>query len=100
MRHVDIYSTHCPSCGEHVGIPVTAGRLHVPLVGMAHCLFRCPRCGESVTREVNEPLLSTLVARGMPAERVDVTATPSYHRPGPPLTLDDLLTLHEQLAAL
>lgn len=59
--------------------------------------FECPKCGERVQKPASEKAVELLIAEGvkphfwsMPAEMLEV-------REGPPLTIDDLIELHELL---
>jgi hypothetical protein len=70
--------------------PDLAPKVRVPLPGVR-------QSERSVT--TSDEIADTLIQAGVVAERVDVVV-PSQHADGPPLTLDDLIDLHEDLLAL
>jgi ribosomal protein S27E len=60
----------CPDCG-HVRLPTDEVRLVVgPGPRGSFYRFRCPDCGGRVRRPAPEPVVATLLERGVPAIRV------------------------------
>lgn len=79
------YRVQCPSCGE-----VLVKARDVTLSGQAYA-FTCPDCGSTVSEPATERVTQLLAAHG-----ATVVPAPRPAEP-PPLTLDDLITLHELL---
>src|SRR5947208_984458 len=92
-------NVYCTGCHRRVQIEPGDATLLIPDVGQASLPFMCPSCRSRRVLPCSTTKVDALAAAGVPAERV-CSVTPSYHKPGPPLTLDDLLTLHQDLATL
>lgn len=92
-------ATSCPTCGE---IELQAEQLWLVLeepTGHAHLDFRCPRCAEAISYQVEGETLEVLLEL-VPVEEVRLPAE-IFERPaGPPLTTDDLIDLMLDLEAV
>lgn len=92
-------ATICPTCGE---IELRAEQLWLVLeepTGQAHVDFRCPRCAETISYQVEGETLEVLLEL-VPVEEVRLPAE-IFERPaGPPLTTDDLIDLMLDLEAV
>lgn len=91
----------CDTCGD-VEFPTTDVRVHAPEDGGAGTYaFCCPRCRSTVVRTAERPVMDLLIAAGVafttwrrPAELVERDAEVTSE----PLTHNDLLAFHEQIA--
>src|SRR3954453_4115408 len=77
------FRVHCPACGN-----VLVKARDITVSGLS-CCFDCPRCGDAVRQPATQRETELLAAQG--AEVVPEASAP------PPLTLDDLITLHQLL---
>lgn len=91
--------TRCPDCDKGIILPVervTLLRGPVVLYG-----FECPGCEAPVVKSTDEKSLGLLELAGVSADAPVEPAAPLHPElpaPGPALTRDDLLALHERLA--
>lgn len=87
-------NTHCPACGEVSLTPDDIElRAEPPTDPEAFYAFGCPRCHQHVRKPADEQIIRLLQSAGV-ACRV---RAPESAAPGPALTYDDLLDLHELL---
>jgi len=108
---------NCPSCGEvdlqPLDVTLRIMRADDGLVGDGSTYrFLCPDCYELVTKPADERIAQLLSTGGVPIEEDEALAEhvldaalaallpphPEGVRPGPRLTLDDLLDFHRVLA--
>lgn len=93
----------CPVCGEvdlrPNDIELEIHRDVVTDVGEGSCYrFACPTCTELVTKPADERIARLLTTGGVPVvEPPEPEPHPEAPPAGAPLTLDDLLTLHQLL---
>jgi predicted RNA-binding Zn-ribbon protein involved in translation (DUF1610 family) len=83
------FRVHCQSCGD-----VLVKARDVTLPPGSYC-FDCPRCGASVRQPATERETALLSSHG--ATIVDDATDPKGPAQPAPLTLDDVITLHELL---
>lgn len=92
---------HCWACGL-VRMPSTAIDLRV--CGNQRALstygFDCPSCRQRIETPACEHAIAALYSVGVRATVWHVPAEALEAHDGPPLSVDDLLDLHEQLAAI
>lgn len=104
--------TTCPRCGE---VELRPDELELRIVGSAEddvregstYLFDCPTCADEIVKPADSRIAQLLTTGGVPVvcsadDEVLATAPTALPHPehapdGPPLTLDDLLDLHELL---
>jgi len=88
----------CPTCGDiSLGIGDLTVRICADGVTPGAYRFRCPACGEAVTRTASERIVDLLVSAGAAQEPWSWPAELRERPTGPPLTPDDLLDLHVML---
>jgi len=94
----------CPSCTDEIAVDVDRAilRTDVEPRARAELLFCCPRCDEPGLRPVGSELLALLLLVGVEPMRLsEPTLPPEDRGPDlPGLTPEDLLSWHEQLAAV
>lgn len=93
---MSLLRTTCPTCGQPQTLDPSAVVLHDATDGTARYVFTCSSCDVMASRAVASRSRDVMVAAG-----VTVTLAhraPAAARRGRPLTLDDLLDLHELLA--
>jgi hypothetical protein len=94
----------CTRCEGEITVAMDDAilRMDVEPQACAELLFCCPACGGPELREVVGDLLTLLLLVGVEPLRLSEPALPEDDRPPvvPPLTRDDLLTWHEQLAGV
>lgn len=88
----------CPGCGE---VDLTADDI-VLRIGASKTVntygFSCPDCREFVTKQADDRVIRLLLSGGVVPVPVHVPAEALEVHAGPPLTHDDLLDFHQQLA--
>ena len=77
------FRVHCPSCGR-----VLVKAQDITVSGLT-CYFECPSCGDSVHQSATARETEILAAQG-------AEVRPDASEP-PPLTMDDVITLHQLL---
>jgi predicted RNA-binding Zn-ribbon protein involved in translation (DUF1610 family) len=94
--------TTCPRCGE-VDMSPEAILLSIrDTAGEGSYRFSCPTCMNTIEKPADRKVVALLLSAGVELEDedgLDVSEPPEYaviepHRPGPPLTIDDLITFH------
>lgn len=92
-------NTHCRACEGHIHVPLESVLLLIPPKGLARIVYTCPVCGLWGGRDVPDDFAEKLSRMGCPSERCDF-AVPSQSVGGPPISRDDELDFHEDLAHL
>ncbi|MDP8987787.1 MAG: hypothetical protein M3N25_02260 [Actinomycetota bacterium] len=88
----------CPDCGEvELGIDQVQARLCVD-DGAGSYAFRCPGCRVAAAKPAGARVVHLLVTWGAPLTMWRLPEELSESRHGPPLTHDDLLSFHQELA--
>ncbi|MEX2099992.1 MAG: hypothetical protein WEB19_01125 [Acidimicrobiia bacterium] len=88
----------CPTCGD-ISLEIVELTVRVCTDGVTPGAyrFRCPSCGDPVTRTASERIVDLLVSAGAVQEKWSWPAELKERPSGPPLTPDDLLDLHVML---
>lgn len=94
----------CTRCDDEIAVDMDAAilRMDVEPRAEAELLFCCPSCGRPGRRHVVGDLLTLLLYVGVEPLRLSEPALPAADRAprAEPLTRDDLLAWHEQLATV
>lgn len=87
----------CPDCAE-VDLSADDILLRVGVVGVNNTYaFSCPSCRRFVEKPADDRIVRLLLSGGVVPMLVHVPAEVLEHRPGPPISHDDLLEFHELL---
>lgn len=62
--------------------------------------FTCPTCGKLVVKPADEHVIALLMSGGVVPDVLDIPDEALEEHKGDPLTLDDLIDLHDELGAL
>jgi hypothetical protein len=94
----------CTRCEDEIAVDMDVAilRMDVEPRADAELLFCCPSCRRPGLRRVVGELLTLLLLVGVEPLRLSEPTLPAADRApdGPPLTRDDLLAWHEQLAGV
>lgn len=86
----------CPTCGE-VSLESTDIILRITQKTSGTYAFICPQCRRSVTKPADDRIIRLLMSAGVEPLADGIPAEVLERHDGPPLTVDDLLDLHEAL---
>jgi predicted RNA-binding Zn-ribbon protein involved in translation (DUF1610 family) len=96
--------TTCPRCGEVDMSPESILLSIRDRAGEGSYRFSCPTCMNTIEKPADRKVVALLLSAGVElagegAEELEPQAprapeSPERHRPGPPLTVDDLITFH------
>jgi hypothetical protein len=89
---------NCPDCGD---VEMTTRHVQVEVcesTDVSTYSFQCPRCRMRVCKPAASHVVDTLVAAGVAVVSWTLPAELSEPKPGPPITHDDLLAFHYELA--
>jgi predicted RNA-binding Zn-ribbon protein involved in translation (DUF1610 family) len=96
--------TTCPRCGEVDMSPESILLSIRDRAGEGSYRFSCPTCMNTIEKPADRKVVALLLSAGVElagegAEELEQQAprapeSPERHRPGPPLTVDDLITFH------
>ena len=94
---MSVLRTMCPTCDQPHTLAADDVILHIGDDGVGRYVFACTLCGTTLSRALADRSLEVMLAAGA---RVIEPSSPQRkaQAPGPRLTLDDLLDLHELLA--
>ncbi len=93
-----IIRASCPSCGD---VDVSPGQMKVMLCssnGEASYTFRCPECHMVVAKQIERRIVEVLVAAGVKIQFWRLPEELNDLPDGPPISYDDLLDFHFELA--
>lgn len=88
----------CPDCGD---VELSTDQVQVRVCvddGAGSYAFRCPTCRVAAAKPAGARVVHLLVSWGAPLTMWRLPAELDEARHGPPLTHDDLLSFHRELA--
>lgn len=88
-------ATTCPCCGDLTLTPAQVTLLPATPGQDTRYAFTCPLCRERYVRPLPQMFAARMRSIGVREERIPAEALEAHN--GPPLTLDDLITLHYDL---
>lgn len=96
--------TTCPRCGEVDMSPESILLSIRDRAGEGSYRFSCPTCTNTIEKPADRKVVALLLSAGvelaaeaaaeLELELADRPQAPERYRPGPPLTVDDLITFH------
>ncbi len=94
----------CAECDDEIAVDMDSAilRMDVEPLARAELLFCCPSCRRPGLRHIGAELLTLLLFVGVEPLRLSEPSLPAEDQAPvvPPLSREDLLTWHEQLAAI
>ena len=88
----------CPGCGE-IDLVADDILLRIGASKTANTYgFSCPDCGDFVEKRADERVIRLLLSGGVMPVPLHIPAEALELHTGPPLTFDDLIDFHHQLA--
>lgn len=101
MWGVGVVQAHCVLCGP-IRLPARLVTLNVcdNAMHLSRYQYACPGCKVEVDKEACGHVVEALIGVGARIIRWKLPDEALEPHAGPPLTADDLIDLHEQLAAL
>lgn len=96
--------TTCTRCDVDISVDMASAVLRMDVVPRAEAelLYSCPSCGLPASRRITGDLLTKLLFVGIQPLRLSEPSLPAddLAPATPPLTRDDLLTWHQDLAPI
>lgn len=97
-KRVPIVRASCAACGD-VELPARGVKVLVCTgTGATTYAFQCPRCRLIVSREAEPRAVELLRSAGVDFVRWDLPGELSEIKEGPPITHDELLSFHFEVA--
>jgi predicted RNA-binding Zn-ribbon protein involved in translation (DUF1610 family) len=88
----------CPGCGE-IDLVADDILLRIGASSNANTYgFSCPDCGDFIEKRADERVIRLLLSGGVMPVPLHIPAEALEIHTGPPLTFDDLIDFHHQLA--
>lgn len=90
----------CPTCGSVLLAPddIVITVFPPPELARNYYVFRCPKCADEIRKNATPHVTGLLLMGKVRVVQVHPDALVVHE--GPPITVDDILALHEQLEAL